>query len=176
MDDRPVEDAPTPFRRSRNLAVAALLLFVTAAWLPWWTLTFRTGGVGTVSGRVPVKLFGPVPDVTTIMPHATGILLVLLAGWVFVRIAGRSIVYEPETWRRDVFLQAGAAVLVLASVGAWPTREFGFWGGRDLGNETVQVIVQQTWMPALGFWVATIATSLLVAAAWVIRSSGSRQD
>ncbi len=166
MDDRPIEDAPPELRQSRDLAIAGLLALITAAWLPWWQLTFRTGGVGTISGRIPVKLFGPVDDVTTIMPHVTGGLLVVVAAWIFVRIAGRSILYEPDTWRRDTVLQAALAVIAVASVGAWPAAEFGFWGGRSLGNETVQVIVEQTYGPVVGFWLAALGAMLMMAAAW----------
>lgn len=170
MDDRPVEDAPDHLRRSRDLAVAAMLAVLTAAWLPWWVLEQASGG--TTSSRFAVNLFAR-SEVTTFMPIVTGIIVVLAALLLFVRIAGRSIIYEPDTWRRDLVVVGGAWGLALLSVIVWPLREFGFWGGRRLGNETVQVVVEQTWMPGLGFWLGIIALVLVAVAAWFARSGDS---
>jgi hypothetical protein len=86
-------------RTSRRLAIPAFLLAVTSLLLPWWRVTWSSGGVAL---REDVRAFRPEDPLTnTWAPWVTGIVAAIAIGLLFVRIAGRSDKHEPASWRRE---------------------------------------------------------------------------
>lgn len=155
-----------PDPAARRLAAVAFLAAITALLLPWWSVTHTTGGL---LAREEVAAFRPEPPLTTTWgPWLSGILVGVAALLLFVRIAGRSDLYEPRVWRRD--LLAGAFLLGAAAVSAltWPADVPAFWGGRTLHNATITDGANTTVevaLPGLGWWLVLLA-ALLLALAW----------
>ncbi len=166
-DDRPVEEASDDLRRSRTISVVAVLMLITSAWLPWWLVRYASEGVRYE--QVAVMLFSPQPPASTSIPYLTGVLVVLVAVWVFVRVAGRSIVYEPASWTRDLWIQCGLLGAALVSCLFWPDQIPSFWGGRTYGLVNATGSFTETAMPGLGFWCAVVAFILLCVSAWLAR-------
>lgn len=170
-DERPDEDAPDALRRSRAWAVAALLLLLTAAWLPWWTITISDGQFesGTSQGLWGQGDTGGEASMAWVW--VTSGLVALVAAWSFVRIAGRSWLYEPDVWRRDLAIQTVLVVLALASSWLWPER-VPFWGGRTYTNAT-GVAAEASFSAGLG-WVLALLAAVAFGIAWQqARSAGS---
>lgn len=167
-DGHAPRDAPAPAapRRSRRLAIVAFLALVTSLLLPWWAVTWDDG---QVASRDSVRVFDPEPPLTTSWgPWLTGALVGAAALVLFVRIAARSDVHEPATWRRDLGIAAGVVFAAVASALLWPEGVPSFWGGRTYSVENVTTQVSETTMPMLGWWVALVAALVL---AWAFAAA-----
>ncbi len=173
IDDRPVEQAPDHLRRSRTTSAIALVLLLTSAWLPWWLVRYESQGVRYE--QVAVGLFSPQAPVSTNVPYLTALLVLGVAMWVFIRVAGRSIVYEPEAWSRDLWIQTGLVAAALVSCLFWPDQVPAFWGGRTYALVNASGSFSETALPGLGFWCAVVGFLLLFAAAWMGRVPRVRQ-
>ena len=159
MDDDP---APARLRTSRRLAIPAFLAGVTSLLLPWWRVTWSSGGAAI---RDDVRAFRPEAPLTTgWAPWATGILVAAALALLFVRSAGRSDRHEPASWRRDLAVAAVLLVAATASCLAWPADVPSFWGGRTYTVENVTTEVTETAMPGLGWWLGLLAAALLAGA------------
>lgn len=161
-----IEEEPGP---DRGLTFVAFLLLITAAWLPWWVVTWKDEA-GQVYDRVSVGLFqdgGAAAHQAATM--VTGVLLLGTIVLLFVRLAARSWVHEPTSWRRDItialFLQAAA----LASALFWPQGVPSFWGGRTFGLEDAEGTFTETALPGLGWWLALLACLLQAVAVYGAR-------
>lgn len=166
-DDRPLEGAPDHLRRSRSLAVAAFLLLLTSVWLPWWLVRYE--GQGVRYDQAAVGLFSPQAPLSTQVPYLTAALVIAVAAWVFVRVAGRSIIYEPPAWSRDLWIQSGVLGAALVSCLFWPDQVPAFWGGRTYELANATGAFSELAMPALGFWCAFLAFVLLLISSWMAR-------
>jgi hypothetical protein len=159
------DEAPLRLRRAGFAAGAAFLLLATALLLPWWVVSNRTPGSTTVLAAV--LPFGSDQGIAhrwaqLATAAAVGVALVLL----FVRVASRAWVHEPNAWRRDLAIAAFLVLLALASGMLWPL-EVPFWGGRtyllDNATGTELTIVAN---PGLGWWLAAAAGALVGGAWW----------
>ncbi len=149
------------------MSVVAFFLLLTSVWLPWWLVRYESQGVRY--DQVAVGLFSPEAPASTQVPYLTAALVLAIVAWVFVRVAGRSIVYEPAVWRRDLWLQCGVLAAALVSCLFWPDEVHAFWGGRTYGLVNATGSFSEVALPGLGFWCATLALGLLLAAAWMSR-------
>lgn len=172
MDQDPSVIEPGP---DRLLAGLALVLVLTAFWLPWWVVRLRdTEGTTTSS----FGLFHPFQPVTTSWaPHLTGGLLVLVALGLFLLLAGRSWAYEPRVWQKGLLVAAGGAALSLLLLVAWPSSIPEAWGRRTLVSETDgSWVATETANPGSAWWLVFVALVCLVAAWWLHRSRAAALD
>lgn len=171
--DEPSElEVPVALRRSKTAAWAAFLAAVTSLLMPWWLI--RGVQAGTVFDEVQIGVFSPDAAYSHAwLPYATGGLVLLAAGWMFVRIAGRSHLYEPDVWRRDLWIQAGIIAAALLSTQFWPQGEVGafFETARfaDNGTFTGTEQFERVAMAGLGFWSAALSLLCLLAAGLLAR-------
>lgn len=157
--------------------MVAFLALVTALWLPWWAVAWDTSDESHVATRDSVSLFRPEPPLTTTWgPWLTGFLVVSAAGLLFVRIAARSDVHEPKTWRRDLAFGVGFVAASLVSASLWPASVPAFWGGRIYTAENVTTQVTETALPQLGWWLAGLALVCLGLAHWGSRPAAVPND
>jgi len=170
-----VDDEGPRLRRSRTAAAAAFLLLVLTLALAWWTATDTVGGLPTTStyGVWPRAgtqgLSIPVPGATFVLPSSVAVALPIIATLLilFVRVAARSWVHEPRSWRRDLWIALALVAASLALALAWPpvgtlgTRTYAMPDGG--GTLTEQVA------PGAGWWTALAALALLAAASWMAR-------
>lgn len=163
-----MEDAPDGLRRSRWWAIAAFLLLLTSVWLPWWLVRYESQGVRYDASAA--GLFAPVVPVSNEAgPFATGILVVAILLWLFVRVAGRSWLYEAPAWRRDMAIISGATVLALGSAFAWPDEVPAFWRSHEYALANATGTFTEEALPGLGWWSALVAAVCLAVAWWSSR-------
>lgn len=160
-----MEEAPDGLRRARWWAIAAFLLLVTGAWLPWWSITIAGAGFESVTTQRLWGIGDTGGEASAAWVWVTSSLVAASALWIFVRVAGRSWLYEPASWSRDLRLQAATLVLALASAWLWPHR-VPFWGDRHYGNTTVG-LADAAFRPGLGWTVVLLAAVLLIVA-WAV--------
>lgn len=179
-DDVPahIQEARDRLRRSRTVAWIGWLALLTAAWLPWWSVTVRRSD-GVELGTA-VHLFLSEDLVRGGMTVLTGILVAAAALVVFVRLAGSSWRHEPPAWRRDLWVAAAVVAAALLSAFFWPAATQGpaegpdffdrytIEGGNDVPGQEVRAL------PGLGWWLAVAAAATLAAAAWVARPPRDR--
>lgn len=157
---------------ARRLGLAAFLLAITSLFLPWWGVTHETD---VWTGAESVAPFRPEPPLTTPWgPWATGLLVVVAALLLFLRLAGRSDHYEPAVWRRDLRVCAGLVLAACASALLWPADVPSFWGGRTYQVDNVTTVVTEVAAPGLGWWVAAVAGILLLVAWRVARPTTTK--
>jgi hypothetical protein len=105
---------------ARGFAFAAWLLVLMSMWMPWWQARYSDAN-HIVYDRIGASLWQPTAELSnTWGPWVTGVLVVWLALWLFVRIAARSYHYEPKIWHRDLWLTALLAGIALATTALWP--------------------------------------------------------
>jgi hypothetical protein len=149
--------------KSRRWAIAAFLALVTSVLMPWWGVTWDDGQIPI---RESVSLFrAEAPLTTSWGPTLAGVLVAAAVALLFVRIAARSDIHEPVSWRRDLRIALGLAAAAVASALFWPSGVPSFWGGRTYAdaNATGPAIVE-TAAPMLGWWVAILAGLCLAVA------------
>lgn len=162
-------------RTDRNLAFAALLLLLTAFWLPFWVVRLDDGAGVTTSSFPVFRPFEPVT--TTWAPHLTGAVLVITGLVLFVRLAGRSWYHEPAVWVRSLWAGVGSLVVAAATVMFWPASIPLAIGRRTLRDDEGMVVATETAMPGLAWWlVIAAAVCLGVAAWWSARAIASEAD
>ena len=102
MTERASEEATPGLRRARGWAVVALLLWITALLSDWWQVRFQD----TVGNTYDQRAAGPFqPDEVIVQawgPWLAGFLVAAACLVLFVRVAGRSWLYEPPAWQRDL--------------------------------------------------------------------------
>jgi hypothetical protein len=148
-------------RRARNWAAAALLVLLTSAWLPWWLVRYATSGTAATT-TYSSRLFGADPGVASAMyALSSGVLLATAVLWLLVRLAGRSFVYEPVIWQRDLLIQQALVAAAMGVVFAWPLAGFRFWAERQYGLNDTAAVLTETTLPGLGFWLALVGVVLL---------------
>ncbi len=162
-----VEEDESP-RRDVALAVAALFLLLTAFWMPWWAITVEQDGE-----TLDARGIGVFRDPGAVGHHVrtigTGVLAAVAAGALFVRVAARSWVHEPSSWRRDLALAALITGVALVSATMWPTDVPRFWHAYTVeGGQQVRAL------PGLGWWLALAATLCATGAALVARSHSDK--
>lgn len=156
------EEPSLPLRQSRAWALAAFFLLVTSLLLDWWVIRNAIQGGPTI--RLGVGPFETADTLVRGWTWVTGAMVAVVAVWLFVRVAGKSIAYEPDRWARDVKLQAGGVAVALASLWAW-SKDLPTWGGRTYQvNDTAQTTVEVSTLPGLGWWCALLALLCLVVA------------
>lgn len=167
--ERPEELVPTPLRRSRAVAIAAFLLLLTSLWLPWWHAEYQEStGFGYDFFARPFGLGNADDGVNLSAIWVTSALASTVAGWLFVRLAGRSHAYEPRAWRRDLCLQAALVAAALGTTWFWPA-DLPFWGGRSYSGLADGATAIASFQPAAGWWMALFASILLGVAWWISR-------
>lgn len=147
--------------------MVAWLFTLTSVWLPWWVVRY-TDSAGNPYDTGGVLLWRPVDEFTTAWgAWLTGMLVAVLAVWLFVRIAAKSWEHEPRMWRRDLWATAGLASASLISTMFWPDPDNfkSFWGGVTYRNETTGTWFTQTVIPGLGWWCMIVAFLCLISAA-----------
>ena len=165
-DELPAESAPAGLRAANGWAWAAFLSLLTAMWLPWWVATYEEStGYGYTFEQRLWSIGNAADGVHVGRTWITTGLVVLAAGWLFVRIAGRSWLYEPGDWQRDLRRMAVLVGGALVSAWTWP-RDLPFWGGRDYSGLADGATAHATFLPGLGWWAALFALACLGAALW----------
>lgn len=160
-DERPDEEAPPGLRKSRGWALGAFLATLTSLWLPWWGAEYEEStGYGYTFAAKPFGLGNAAEGTEMVAIWVTTVLVLIAAGWLFVRIAGKSWLYEADAWQRDLLIVAGVLVAAMVATGFWPT-DLPFWGGRSYENLTEGATAEATFAPALGWWTAALAVLLL---------------
>ncbi|MFO1532559.1 MAG: hypothetical protein ABR562_02500 [Thermoplasmatota archaeon] len=167
MDEPP--EPPLSLRRSNVAVGLALLAWLTALFLTWWSATNRSPGYEAFT--VGFGLWShPASDVDV---HGgfiwlTDVLALLPVPILFVRVAARSIEHEPRSWRRDVGGAACGMVAALASAAPWPV-ELPFLGSTHFaaGNGTLEQTI--TSGPGAGWWLGAVATVVVGWAWWRTR-------
>lgn len=161
---RPSSEPVDEPRTDRNLAFAALLLLLTAFWLPFWVIRLDDGAGVTTSA---FRMFQPYDPVTTSWaPHLTGAVLVITGLVLFVRLAGRSWYHEPAVWIGSLWAGMGALIVAAATVMFWPASIPLAIGRRTLRDEGGAVVATETAMPGLAWWLVVGAAACLAVAAW----------
>jgi len=161
------EAAPGP-RRAVWLASTAILLAVTALFMPFWTLSDSVdGGPWNLDSAVLPR----APDALAVRPsivYAGDACLAAGALLLALRVAGRSNAYEPATWRRDLVVASCLFVACLALW--WLAPRDPFWGHVTLyaGNATQGRADVQT-QPGLAWWTVLACAGLAGIGRWMSR-------
>jgi Zn-dependent protease len=133
-----------------------MLLLLTSLWLVWWSAT----NVSTDSTfTVEFGLWGGAPpDIRTEVNWLTTALVAAPIPLLFLRVAAKSLVHEPRSWRRDVTISLVLVAVGLVSCWAWPI-EVPFWGTYHYPGDPPQAI---TGTPGVGWLLALVAALLLL--------------
>lgn len=158
-DERPSEDAPPELRQARGWAICAFLAWLTAFWLDWWQVRYQdaAGNAYDQSGVGPFRFDDVIASDWG--PWLAGGLLSLACLVLFVRIAGRSWLYEPASWNRDLLLASVLVAVAAVSAAFWHTSDplwDGFWQTTRLNTNGTALVGEVVTRPALGWWLAWV--------------------
>ncbi|MGB1585512.1 MAG: hypothetical protein ACPHID_00510 [Thermoplasmatota archaeon] len=164
-DERPTEDAPLGLRRARGWVGAGFIFIVTSIWLDWWQVRYGddAGNVYDKTGVGPFRFDDIVAHDWG--PWLAGFLVAGAAAILFVRLAGRSWLYEPPAWQRDLLIAAALVVVALISTGWWHTSDplwDGFWGTTRFTPNGTALVGEVATRPGLGWWTAWLGVFCLL--------------